>query len=202
MIAPQPLTVPELLGIVSGLFLITGYLPYMYEVLKKKTVPNRMSWFIWSLSTATILFGVRTTGTTEAIWVPIADAVGCFLIFVLALRYGVGGASTTDRISLGICIASLLTWWLTGNAMLALIMNLCIYVSGYIPTIKKALENPQSESHTAWSLFFIGVVLNIITVAIGTDTGLAIWLYPVTLVCVVGTLLAILIFKSRDKKAR
>ncbi len=194
------MTFPQLLGLVSGILLICGFLPYIYEVVKKKAVPSRMSWFIWSLSTATILFGVIATGTTEAIWVPIVDAVGCFVIFVLSLKFGVGGWSTTDRISLAICLLSLFVWWLTGHALLALVMNLCIYISGYIPTIKKALKKPQTESRTAWTIFFIGVLLNLLTVAIGTDQGIAVWLYPITLTGVVGTLTAILYFKPGKKK--
>lgn len=197
------MTLPQIIGLASGILLISGYIPYMYEVFKKKTIPSRMSWFIWSLSTATILFSVLGTGTTEAIWVPIADAVGCFLIFVLSLRFGVGGWSRTDQLSLAICLGSLFIWWLTGNALLALIMNLCVYVSGYIPTIKKALKKPQSESRVAWTIFFLGVLLNLFTVFIGTDTGFAVWLYPVTLVVVVGTLLAILCLKKPSlKKSR
>ncbi len=194
------MTLPQTLGLASGILLISGFIPYIVEVVKKKTTPSRMSWFIWSLSTATILFSVLGTGTTEAIWVPIADAVGCFLIFALSLHFGVGGWSRTDKISLAICLGSLLTWWLTGNALLALIMNLCVYVSGYIPTIKKALKKPQSESRAAWTIFFLGVLLNLFTVFIGTDTGFAVWLYPVTLVVVVGTLLAILYLKKPSTK--
>ncbi len=178
----------ELLGIISGVFLIAGYIPYIIAVLKKTTTPNRASWFIWALSTAIILFGVHETGTNEAIWVPVADAVGCFVIFLLAIPAGVGGWSKTDRISLLICAASLVVLFVTGNALVALVMNLCIYVSGYIPTIKKVMVNAESESRVAWSLFFIGVILNLVTVMIGTDTGFAVWLYPIVLVLTVGTL--------------
>lgn len=194
------MTLPQTLGFISGILLIAGFIPYMYEVLKKKTVPNRMSWFIWSLSTATILFSVIQTGTTEAIWVPIVDALGCFLIFVLSLRFGTGGWARTDRVSFAVCLLSLLVLWLTGNALVALVMNLCIYISGYIPTIKKALQKPQSESRTAWTIFFIGVLLNLFTVIIGTDKGIAVWLYPITLTGVVGTLTAILYIAPSKKK--
>ncbi len=194
------MSTPQLIGLLSGILLISGYVPYMYEVMKKSTIPSRMSWFIWSLSTATILFSVFSTGTTEAIWVPIADAIGCFLIFLLALRYGKGGWSFTDKISLAICLVSLAIWGLTGNAFIALVMNLCVYVSGYIPTIKKAFQQPGDESRTAWTIFFLGVLLNLFTVVIGTDTGMAVWLYPVTLVVVVGTLTAILYLKPGKKQ--
>jgi hypothetical protein len=182
------MTLPEALGLISGLFLIGGYIPYIWEVLRKTSVPNRASWFIWSLSTAIILFGVKETGTHEAIWVPIADALGCFIIFAFSIKWGVGGWSFTDRISLFICLMSLVVLWLTGNALIALVMNLFIYISGYISTIKKEIDTPGVESKTAWTIFFIGVVLNLVTVMIGTDQGFAVWLYPIVLVVVVGVL--------------
>ncbi len=178
----------EILGIVSGIFLISGYVPYIYEVLRKTTTPNRASWFIWALSTTIILFGVHETGTNEAIWVPVADAVGCTLIFLFSIKLGVGGWARTDKISLLICLISLGILFMTGNALISLLMNLCIYVSGYIPTIRKVMDKPKSESKFAWSLFFIGVILNLVTVAIGNDSGFAVWLYPIVLVCTVGTL--------------
>ena len=192
----------ELLGLISGVFLISGYFPYIYEVLRKTTVPNRASWFIWSLSTAIILFGVHETGTTEAIWVPIADAVGCFVIFIFSLRWGIGGWSATDKLSLSIVLASLLVLFFTGSALIALLMNLCIYVSGYIPTIQKVRKYKNSESKIAWSLFFIGVVLNLITVAIGNDSGWEVWLYPVVLVLTVGTLYFFMMRPGRTRVLR
>lgn len=181
------------LGFISGIFLIAGYLPYVYGVLKKTTRPSRVSWFIWSLSTVIILIGVASTGTHEAIWVPVADAIGCLIIFILSIFLGVGGWSRTDVISLVVCAMSIFTIWKTGDTLLALIMNLLIYVSGYIPTIRKSLINPRSESLSAWTLFLVGVLLNLITVAISADKGFAVWLYPVVLVVTVGTLYLVLI---------
>ena len=190
------MTISSALGIIAGVFLIGGYVPYIYEVLKRTTIPNRASWLIWSLSTATILIGVHETGTNEAIWVPVADAVGCFLILILSIPFGVGGWAKTDRVSLLISVASLLVWWLTGNVMVALIANLLIYVSGYVPTFKKAWGDPKSESRVAWTFFLVGVVLNLVTVAIGMDSGFAVWLYPIVLVLAVGTLYACLLRKA------
>lgn len=178
----------SILAFIAGLFLIAGYVPYIYEVVKRTTIPNRASWFIWSLSTALVLFGVTGTGTHEAIWVPIADALGCFIIFIMAIPRGVGGWSKTDKISLAVCFTSLIVWWFSGSALIALLMNLSVYVSGYVPTIEKVFYDPKSESYSAWTLFFIGVILNLIAVAIGNDTGFAVWLYPIVLVLAVGVL--------------
>ena len=188
---------PHVLGLISGAFLIAGYIPYIYGVIKKTDVPSRASWIIWSLSTLIILFGVNATGTHEAIWVPIADALGCFVIMLLSIKYGIGGWKNEDKISFLICILSLVVLLITGNVLTALIMNLLIYTSGYISTIRKAIDDPTTESKTAWSLFLIGVVLNLITVMIGNDRGLVVWLYPVVLVLCVGTLFAVLLRKPK-----
>lgn len=188
----------HILGLIAGIFTIAGYIPYIYEVIAKTDVPSPASWIIWSLSTLIILFGVNATGTHEAIWVPVTDALGCFVIMLLSIRYGVGGWNRTDKISFSLCILSLVILWTTGNALTALIMNLLIYISGYISTIKKAIEDPITESKTAWSLFLIGVVLNFITVAIGSDRGFAVWLYPSVLVICVGVLFTILFRKPKQ----
>ena len=189
----------HVLGLIAGIFTIAGYIPYIYEVIAKTDVPSRASWIIWSLSTLIILFGVKATGTHEAIWVPITDALGCFVIMLLSIKYGVGGWNRTDKISFSLCILSLVILGTTGNALTALIMNLLIYISGYISTIKKAIEDPTTESKTAWSLFLIGVVLNFITVAIGSDRGFAVWLYPSVLVICVGVLFTILFRKPKQR---
>jgi len=191
-----------LLGQISGLFLIGGYIPYILELIKGKTVPNRTSWLIWSLSTILLLWSTHKTGTTEAIWVPVADALGCTIIFLLSIKRGTGGWAKTDLISLGVCVVSIILYFMTENALFILLLNLIIYTSGYIPTIQKSIHHPEEESFSAWSLFMIGVVLNLLTVAFGTDSknsDLTVWLYPIVLVCTVGTLYFYLL---RDKLKR
>ncbi len=183
------------ISVLSGLFLIGGYIPYIYEVIKKTTIPNKASWLIWSLSTVSILFTLGETGTHEAIFVPIADALGCTIIFVLALFIGEKGWSKTDKFSFLVSIVSLLVWVYTGNPLIALIANLLVYTSGYIPTIAKSIKDPHTESFAAWTLFMIGVTLNLILVAIGSDTGFAVWLYPIVLMVTVGTLYVCLLRK-------
>lgn len=190
---------PQIIGLTAGIAISLGYFPYTYEVLKKKTVPSRASWLIWSLSTIIIAVSVQLTGTTEAIWFPILDAVGCTLIFLLAIPYGSGGWTKTDRISFAICIASLIVWYFTGSPLVALLMNLSVYVSGYIPTIAKVWKNAHNESRAAWTFFFLGTVLNLIAVLIGNDTGFAVWFYPVVLMTAVGSLYLLLFRKTKHK---
>ncbi len=187
---------PQILGILAGIFISIGYIPYVYEVITKKTVPSRASWLIWSISTIIIAVSVQLTGTTEAIWFPILDAVGCTIIFLLAIPYGSGGWTNTDKFSFAICIASLIVWYTTGNPLTALLMNLTVYVSGYIPTIGKVWRDPRHESRLAWSLFFVGSLVNLIAVLIGNDTGFAVWFYPTVLTVVVGMLFVLLLRKN------
>jgi hypothetical protein len=192
------MNLPQILGLIAGILISVGYIPYVYEVLIKKTVPSRASWIIWSISTIIIAVSVQLTGTTEAIWFPILDAAGCTLIFLLSIPYGSGGWNKADKISFAICAVSLVIWYFTGNALIALLMNLSVYVSGYIPTIGKVWRDPRHESRLAWSFFFIGTVTNLIAVIIGNDTGFAVWIYPVVLMVAVGSLY-LLLFRNSKK---
>ena len=191
------MNLPQILGLIAGILISVGYIPYVYEVLIKKTVPSRASWIIWSISTIIIAISVQLTGTTEAIWFPILDAAGCTLIFLLSIPYGSGGWTNTDKFTFAICIASLIVWYATGNPLTALMMNLTVYVSGYIPTIGKVWRDPRHESRLAWSLFFAGSLVNLIAVLIGNDTGFAVWFYPVVLMIAVGSLYALLLRHPR-----
>lgn len=191
---------PALLGQISGIFLIGGYIPYIIELLRGETRPNRASWLIWSLSTLLLLWSSFTVGTHEAIWVPLADALGCGIIFLLSIWRGVGGWAKTDLISLAICLISIILYFMSENVLIVLILNLLIYTSGYIPTIKKSISKPEEESFWAWSLFMIGVLLNLITIGISSDSGFTVWLYPSVLVLTVGTLYALLVRGKFQKK--
>ena len=193
---------PQILGLIAGILISVGYIPYVYEVLTKKTVPSRASWVIWSISTIIISISVQLTGTHEAIWFPILDAVGCTLIFFLSIPYGSNGWTPTDRFSFAICLASLVIWYATGNPLTALIMNLSVYLSGYIPTIGKVWRDPRHESKSAWSFFFLGSVVNLVAVLIGHDKGFAVWFYPVVLMLAVGSLYVLLFRKPHLLRSR
>jgi hypothetical protein len=83
----------------------------------------------------------------------------------LSTKYGEGGtADKTDIICLIGGILSIVLWIITGNPLLALILNLAIDQFALIPTIKKSYLRPEGENFWAWFGTSLGDFINLLAI--------------------------------------
>ena len=88
---------PPHLGLAAALVAIADTIPYVRDMLRGTTLPHRGTWLIWSLLSVLVFFSQRADGAS---WSLVAAAMQVLLnglIFVLAVRRGVGGVSRADR---------------------------------------------------------------------------------------------------------
>ena len=70
------MTIPEIIGIVSGFLAFSSYFFYIPAILKGDTKPNRASWWIWGGIGVLIVASYYVLGARGTIWVPISEAIG------------------------------------------------------------------------------------------------------------------------------
>src|SRR5258708_757111 len=81
----------ETFAILSGLIMLFGGPPYVIDIFKGKTKPQRTTWFIWSVQ-GLIAFGSQMSlGAQWSLVFAGLDAVGDLAVFLLSLKFGVGG---------------------------------------------------------------------------------------------------------------
>ncbi len=177
------------ISLLSGIFLILGYIPYIYGIFRGTEKPSRMSFLIWTISTIILFLGVKEASVNEIFWLPLADTIGCILILFLSIWYGVGGWTKVDKISFGIVLITLIIFFITESIVFAFYANLIVYSAGYISTLKKVLQDPNSESKAAWILFIIGGGLNIFGLYLAKETNPAPWIYSLTIFGAISVLL-------------
>ena len=166
------------LGIAGGVFSLGAYAPYIFSVVKRKTNPVLASWITWTLSTYIILLSSYSLGVRDTIWVPLAYAVGCTLVTLMAFKYGTRGWSRFDKSCMTAVVVSIIAWYVFDNALIALLLNIFIDFLGYLPTIKKLLfEKREQEDTTAWGFHFFGTFFNILALSSWTIEAL----YPIVL---------------------
>ena len=85
-----------------------------------------------------------------------AQAVGDTLIFLLAIKYGLGGLNKRDIIGLIGAVIGLILWYFTGEAAVALFAVIFIDAIGAVLTTIKAYEHPTTETISSWLLTFLG----------------------------------------------
>ncbi len=166
----------DLFGKASGIIGLAALAPYIYSILKRKTKPSRASWLIWAVLSIIILLSYHASGATTTIWLPVSYAVIAVVVFLLSLKYGVGGYARLDIFCLAGAAVGLLLWKFTHNPANTLYLTLFIDTFGFIPTIKKAYLDPTSESKLSWTIAMVALVFNVAAI---TSWQFKIALYPI-----------------------
>lgn len=142
----------QILGITSGILSVFCYAPYIRDILLKKTRPERASWLIWSALGGIAFFSQLAKGATDSLWLTGVQTLGVIIIFILSLKFGMGGLAKRDIISLLFAGVGIVTWYITKEAAAALFIVIAVDITGSILTMIKSYEDPGSETLITWIL--------------------------------------------------
>jgi hypothetical protein len=166
-----------LIGEIAGIIHLIAFVPYFIGILRGRTKPHRGSWFVWAALSFTLLASYRAAGGEEAIWSPVAMFAGSAAIFLLSLRYGVGGwDNPLDRYCLIGALSGIAALFIFQTPLYALAISMLTDLFAAIPTARKAVYDPDSEDVTAWGLAFLASVINLWAI---DDWSFSISGYPV-----------------------
>lgn len=152
-------------GAASILIALASYAPYIIDILKKRTKPERASWFLWSLTGAIALFlqATQDASLSDMAYL-IAQTLAPIIIFIFSIKYGLGGASRRDKIGIGFVAVALILWIIIQNPILSLLILLAVDMTGLVLTSIKTWEMPDTESLVYWLCGPISSGLGIIAI--------------------------------------
>ena len=151
-------------GYLSGIAILLSFVPYLRDIFLNKTKPERASWFLWAILGFISFFSQFAKGAFWSLIMTGAQAVGDFSIFILAIKYGLGGFRKRDVMGLTGAAIGLILWYFTGEAATALFVVIFVDAIGAALTAIKAYENPATETVSSWALTFLGGVLACVAV--------------------------------------
>lgn len=154
----------QILGYLSGALIALSCIPYIIDIFKKKTVPARATWFIWGILLTIAFFAQISEGGTWSLITTAIDWLGVILIFALSIKYGVGGTKRIDIFALIGAGVGLLIWYLTSNALYALLITIFVDFMGALPTLIKAYKEPETETWYAYLICGVGGILGALSV--------------------------------------
>jgi hypothetical protein len=153
-------------GILSAIVGLIAYPPYLRDMFRGTTKPERASWFIWTVLSGIALVSQIAEGATWSLLMTAANTLGVAVIFLLSIKFGVGGLHRRDIASLIVAAAGLALWAFTKQPMLALIIVIIVDGAGAWLTIYKAHKNPRSETLSTWVIDCVSNALGLL--AVGT----------------------------------
>lgn len=125
---------------------------YSKAILKGEAKPHRTTWFVFLLITTLTTASLLASGDTVAVWLAGATTLQSALVFILSIKYGMGGWSKIDIACLLIALLGIYLWKTTANPALALYTSIFADFVGLVPTLIKIYFHPDTEIFALYSL--------------------------------------------------
>lgn len=183
------------LGVSAAVINSVGFFPYLFDVLKRKTKPERASWWIWTALGVIGLIASFSAGFTWGLIFVTAQTISVSAIAILSIWYGYGRLHRRDYISLFFAAVGIVLWQLTSQPIVALLIVVAIEATGLWLTLDKTWKNPYTETKIAWILSAISGGLALVSIQ---STELTKIVYPAYLF-LGNTLVTMVILYRRPK---
>jgi hypothetical protein len=111
--------IAPILGVLAGAVGVADTIPYVRDTLRGVTRPQRGTWLIWGVLAIVVCWSQRADGASWSLVMAGTQAVLTSLIFLLAIRHGVGGMSATELVMIAVAGGGLVGWVLANEPVVA-----------------------------------------------------------------------------------
>lgn len=151
-----------IIGVVGVILTFAGYIPYITDMVKKKTSPHAFTWLVWTLAVGISAALQIKGGAGAGAWTTVTVAVLCLFIFLYTLKNGVKNVAPSDILFLVLALVSLGLWVVAEKPVLSAILIVSTDILGFIPTIRKSWNNPYSETLFMYQITTVRHALSIV----------------------------------------
>jgi len=186
----------QIFGYISVLLSIAMIFPYIRDIFRLETKPERGSWFIWTVLGFIAFFSQLAKGATDSLWLTVGQTTSVLIIFLLSLKYGYGGLGKRDIRALVGAGVGLILWYLTREASYALVFVILVDSIGTFLTLTKSYKDPGSETLSTWVMSGTSGIFGMLAVG---SLNLILLVYPFYIVLANYVIVAAILLGSRHK---
>lgn len=194
-------TIKNSIGIIAVALVFIGYIPYLRDVIKGKTVPHIYSWFLWGVVTS-IAFALQVSDKAGVgAFVTLGAAVMCGVVIVLSFFVHRGKRDITklDTAFFLLAFVSLAFWLIAKQPVISAILAATTDLLGFVPTIRKSWQKPFSETLSLYALNTLRFGLATLSLQ---HYSIITALYPISWFIANGLFACMLIFRRRIQRRK
>jgi hypothetical protein len=184
------------LAIIGGLIAAFSTVPYLIDIVRRKTKPNIVTWFTWTLLTAIATAAAFASHEPRTALLTLGSAICTGTVVLLGLRYGIAKLSLFDGLCQAGAIAGLVLWLVFNSPSIAIFFALSIDFIVMLPTLRHSWLSPQEET---WQTYMIGVVSASFTLFSLSKFNFVSLAFPIYLL-LADLLIAVLVIYRRKQK--
>lgn len=186
----------NILIVLSSLITVACVIPYILDILKKKTKPRVVSWFTWSLLSGIAGAASLADHQYAAAALSLSATTECMIVVILGLKYGDREFTKFDISCQVGALVGLLLWFLLDSPAIAVIVAVAIDFIGTLPTVKHAWQKPGEETPIT---FFLAGFAALLTVFAATSVQVTALANPLYLVAINMTMTAIILTRRKTQ---
>jgi hypothetical protein len=181
-------------GVVAGILQLVATAPYLRDILRGSTKPQRATWLIWTTLSLVVFASQWASGATWSLALTAGQAVSCASVFALAMRRGVGGVSPLELALLGLAALGVVGWQLAGDPTVATCSVVAADLIAVALMLPKTYRQPGSETLATYA---IGVVSTLFALAAVNSTAPSLLIYPLYILVADGAVVAVIALRRR-----
>ncbi len=182
--------------VLASIIEILGSIPYMLDTIKKKTKPNVVSWFTWTLLTAIGGSAAWAAHEPRTAILTYANAISTGVIIALGLKYGFAKLNWFDGLCQAGAIVGLILWLVFNSPTTAILATVTIDLIASLPTIRHSWRRPKEETWQTYFVSGIGATIGLIALSEHNVNSLT---YPIYLFIIDFLLAFTIIYRRRQK---
>lgn len=185
----------DFLAIVGAVATLIAALPYLVDIILKKTKPNIVSWLTWSLLTAIGTAAALAAGEWRTAIQTFAVMVWVVSVVILGLRYGFAEFTRFDAFCQLGALAGLVLWAVFNSPAVAIVAAVSIDMIGAIPTLRHSWLAPREET---WQTFVFALAGPVLTIASLSTFSVESLLYPAYFVFINAAIAGVVIYRRKQ----
>jgi hypothetical protein len=181
-------------GIVSLVVSLAVFVPYLRDIFRKRTKPHAYSWLVWSLLQGVGVIAQFQAGAGYGAWGLTLGAFFCFTIFVLSLKFGTKNITKFDSACLAASLIAIVFYIVFKNPLWSIVLVSLIDFIGFLPTFRKAYQEPETETASAFALSALANFFSLLAIQ---DYSVTTVLYIASLVVTNVSFVSMLLIRKR-----
>ncbi len=149
----------------TGIILtIWSFIHYFWSIKKWNTKPHVFTWLIFTLWLWTTFFIQKENGWGAWTYIILASFICCFVVFLLAYRYGEKNITFSDKCFLTWGILALISWAVFKQPFISVILIILIDLFAILPTYRKTWNRPFEETTVMYATSGIIYILSLLAI--------------------------------------
>ena len=186
----------EIIGVITIILTFTGLIPYIVDIFKNKTKPHVFTWLVWAIVTLLAFFAQWQNGGGAGSWTTAVTGLMTVFIAIISLKKGSRDVTKSDAVIFIGALIAIVPWYLTKNPTLSVIILTLINSAVFIPTIRKTINDPTSETLSSYVIHATRHSLSILALS---NYSISTFLYPLV-TALMNVIVTLIIIRPSLKK--